>query len=174
MAILQIQPKVDTQTSSKWTFSIDKVSLKNIRFQYNDEYAGMNVSVVLRNSELEVGEIDPTKSIYSLNDILLEGAAVNVLAIESTNIQNNQSSSNLPKISAKNLQLNNSVISYTDSVGSLSIFSNIEKVKLEDASIDLQAEMLTSESIFLTKSKIQYHTFTPDLTSNETRNNIVK
>ncbi len=162
------QTELAPPTPSKWTFSIDKVSLKNIRFHYNDEYAGMNVSVVLRNSEISVDEIDPTRSVYAFNDLLLEDAAVNVLASETTNILHNQSGSILPIISAKNLQLNNSLITYTDSIGFLSIYANVDKTKLEDASIDLQAEMLTSASVFLSNSEIQYHTFTPDLTSNET------
>jgi len=162
------QAKVTPPNSSKWTFSIDQVSLKNIRFQYNDEYAGMNVSVILRNSEISVNEIDPTRSVYAFNDLLLEDAAVNVLATETTNIQQIESGSILPIISAKNLQLNNSVLSYIDSVGFLSVFANMDKAKLEDASIDLQKQLLNTESVFLTKSKIRYHTFSPDLTSNKT------
>ena len=162
------QAQVAQQTPSKWTFSIDQVRVKNIRFFYNDEYTGMNVSIVLQNSELEVDEIDPTRSVYTLNKLLFEGAKVNILATESANIQHNQSENILPVISAKNLQLNNSVISYTDSVGYLSVYSNIDKAKLENISIDLQKELLTTESVFLTNSKIQYHTFAPDLTSNET------
>ena len=42
--------KAAKPTPSQWIFRIDQVSLKNIRFSYRDEYTGMSVLAVLRNS----------------------------------------------------------------------------------------------------------------------------
>ena len=158
--------KVVPATPSKWTFSIDQVSLKNVRFRYNDEYAGMNVFAALKNSEFSVDEIDPGKSVYALNDLLVEGLTAKVLATKSGNILKNQPGSISPKIAAKNLQINGSTISYVDSVGYLSVVAVIDQSKLENASIDLQKQLLMAESVNLSKSKIQYHTFAPELASN--------
>jgi translocation and assembly module TamB len=63
--------KADTLSASKWKFSLDKVSLKNVRFTYNDEYAGMNVFATLKNSAFSVNEIDPGKSVYQFNELLM-------------------------------------------------------------------------------------------------------
>ena len=153
------QAKVTPSTPSKWTFRIHQVSLKNIRVHYDDQYGGMNVSAVLRNSEFRVDELDQSKSVYSLNDLLVEGLTANVLVTKSTSTQNNQSGSILPKISAKNLQISNSMISYTDSVGFQSVISVVGQSKLENASIDLQKQLLASESISLSKSEITYNNF---------------
>jgi translocation and assembly module TamB len=161
------QAKVAPQTPSKWTFRIDQVSLKNVRFRYDDEYGGMNVSVVLKKSTFNVDEIDPGKSIYSLNDFLAEGLTATILAQASMN-NKAKSGSSLPKIAAKNFQLNNSTISYTDSVGYLSVISIIDQCELKDASIDLQKQLLYSDYLNLSKSKIQYHTFKPEFKSDTT------
>jgi len=40
------------KTPSKWTFSIDKVNLENIRLRYDDEYGGTNVSASLGKLKL--------------------------------------------------------------------------------------------------------------------------
>lgn len=163
-----IQVKTDPQTASKWTFSIDNVYLKNIRFLYHDEYAGMYVSAVLRNSEFSVDEIDLKKSDYRIDELLMEGLTATVGLKESGNTSNNHSESVLPKISANELQINHSTVSYTDSIGSQSVYSVIDGCKLEGASIDLQTQLLASESAYLSKSNVQYHTFAPELPSGTT------
>ncbi len=157
------QAKVAPPTPSKWTFSINQVSLKNTRFRYDDAYAGINVFAVLKNSEFGVDEIDPQKSLYSVVDMLAEGLTANVRVSATKNKQNNKQGSVSPKISAKNIQLSNSTISYSDSVGYLSVDAIIDQSKLENSSIDLQKQLLMTESIYLLKSKILYHTFAPEL-----------
>ncbi|MCK9639063.1 MAG: translocation/assembly module TamB [Prolixibacteraceae bacterium] len=157
------QSKVATPVPPKWTFSIDQVSLKNARFRYDDLYTGINVFAVLKNSEFGVDEIDLQNSRYSVVDLLAEGLTANVLVTASINTQQNISGSVLPKIAAKNIQLSNSKISYSDSVNYLSIDAIIDQIKLENPSIDLQKQLLMTESIYLLKSKILYHTFAPEL-----------
>jgi len=157
------QTKPDTLSASKWTFSLDQVDLKNVRFLYNDEFAGMNVFVMLKKSEISVDKIDLGESIYQFNKLILDGLTTTVLATESANTTSNSSASILPKIGAKDLQISNSMVSYTDSVGYLSVISFIDESELNDAFIDLQKQLLSSDYLSLSKSKVQYHTFTPEL-----------
>ena len=162
------QTKIAPQTPSKWTFSINQVSLKDFRFHYDDEYASMNVSATLNKSEFNVDKIDPGKSVYSLVDFFAEGLTANVLVNVSANAQYNKSGNVSPKVAVKNLQLNNSTISYVDSVSCLSVISIIDRCKLENASIDLQKQLLASDNLYLSQGKIQYHTFAPELSSTQT------
>lgn len=157
------QTKPDTLSKSKWTFGLDQVDLKNVRFTYNDEFAGMNVFVTLKKSEISVDKIDLGESIYQFNKLILDGLTTTVLATESANTKNSQSTSILPKIGAKALQISNSMVSYTDSVGYLSVKSFIDESELNDAFIDLQKQQLVSDYLSLTKSKVEYHTFNPEL-----------
>ena len=159
-----VQVKADTLSASKWKFSLDEVSLKNVRFSYFDEYAGMKVYAALKNSEFSVDQIDPGKSVYFFNDLLAEGLTANVLMKESGNAKSKTKSVS-PKIGAKNINLSNSTISFTDSIGYLSVVSDIKQCKIEDASIDLQKQLLASGSVYLAESDIQYHTFAPEISS---------
>ena len=156
----------DSSAQSKWTFSLGRVSLKNVRFRYDDEYAGMNISATLNNSKLNLDGIDFQKSVYRIDELLLDGLMVNVLVTESDNTSKSQSGSVSPKISAKNLELNNSTISYTDSVGNLSVSSVIGQGRLKDAYLDMQMQLLSSNDLNLSKSKITYHTFAPEIPIN--------
>ena len=160
------QVVADTSAQSKWTFSLDDVSLKNIRFSYNDEYAGMNIFATLQNSELNLDGIDFEKSVYRIDELSVEGLMVKVLVSASQNTQKNQSGSVSPKISAKNLEINNSTVSYIDSVGYLSVSALIDQSRLEDAYLDLQMQLLSSNDLNLSKSKITYHTFAPEIPVN--------
>ena len=155
-----------TPVQSKWTFTLDNVTLVNVRFSYHDEYAGMKVFAAMKSSEFSVDGIDLQKSVYRIDEMAMEGLMANVLVIASQNIQKNQSGSVSPKISAKNLELKNSRISYTDSVGYLSVNSTIDQCKVEDAYLDLQMQLLSSNGLELSKSQISYHTFTPEVPLN--------
>ena len=147
----------------KWTFSLDNVSLNNIRFRYHDEYAGMDVTATLNKSEFSVDGINLQKSDYQIDELFLEGLTTKVIRKASGNTPGSQSESILPKISAKNIQINNSTVSYTDSISKLSVISVIDESELEDVSIDLQTELLNAGSINLRKSQIRYHDFTPKM-----------
>jgi len=153
----------DSSAQSKWTFNLDNVSLKNIRFRYNDEYAGMDISAALLNSEFNVDDIDLQKSVYRIDELALEGLTTNVIRKASGNTPGSRSESVLPKISANNIQITNSTVSYTDSISMLSVISVIDESELEDVSIDLQTELLNAGSVNLRKSQIQYHDFAPEL-----------
>ena len=157
--------KADTTMAPKWSFSLDRVYLKNIRFSYNDNFSGMNLFVTLKKSELAVNVIDPKKSIYRFNDLQLENLTAEIMTRPSAKIQNNNSKNVLPFISAQKLQISNSMINYIDSVSNLSVRSVIDELELEDASIDLQNQLLASGYLYFSKSKIQYHSFTPERSS---------
>ncbi len=158
-----VQVKADTLTASKWKFSLGDVSLKNVRFSYHDEYAGMNVFAVVKNLQLSVDEIDPGKSVYQFDKLIADGLTAKIRMIESGNTPINNPKSVSPKVGAKKLQLNNSTVSFADSVGFLSVAAVIDQCKLEAASIDLQKQLLSSESVYLSKSQVQYRTFAPEI-----------
>ncbi len=156
----------DSSAQSKWTFTLDQVSLVKVRFSYNDEYAGMNVSAALHNSEFSMDGIDFQKSVYRIDELLLDGLMVHVLVTESANTSKNPSGSASPKISAKNLELRNSTINYTDSVGYRSVSAVIDRSRLKDAYLDMQIQLLSSNNFDLSKSQISYHTFVPEIQFN--------
>ena len=150
--------KIKPKSASKWAFSINKVSLKNIRLRYDDEFSGMSVTAVLRDLGLKIDKIDIVKSIYSIDDLLVESLNANVLMNKSENADTKNSESILPKIMAKNIQINNSAIDYTDGIISQSVIAAINRFEIKDGSADLQKELISFEKLDLSKSKIEYNT----------------
>ncbi|MDA3943042.1 MAG: translocation/assembly module TamB domain-containing protein [Bacteroidetes bacterium] len=151
--------QVDTTSAapSKWTFSIDKVKLKNVLFTYNDVYGGIGVFAAVAKSAIRVQEIAPEKSLYAFNELLLSGLSVIVQRSDPTKSQPTNPESIPPKIVAKKLQISKSSVTYNDSVSYMSVVSVIEQLGLEDASIDIQKELLLFDQLTLAKSDIRYH-----------------
>jgi len=150
---------------AKWTFSLDKAKLTNVKFTYNDVYGGMSVFAAIANSDIRVMEIAPKKSLYAFNELSLNGLTVDVQRIEPVGIQKKNQKKTLPKVSAKKLQINNSSATYADSVNFLSVISVIDQLGLAYASIDIQQEQLIFDRLNLAKSDIHYHNFEPEFKS---------
>ena len=150
--------KISPKSASKWTFSINKVSLKNIRLRYDDEFGGMNVTAVLRDLELKMDKIDIAKSMYSIDELLVESLNANVQMKKPANAAIKKSESILPKIMAKNIQINNSAIAYTDGIIRQSVIAAINRFEIKDGSADLQKELISFDKLDLSKSKIEYNT----------------
>ena len=160
--------KIDSITPSKWKFNLDQVALQNIRFSYQDEYGGMNVLLVIKKAAIGVDLIDPGKSNYQLGEVEAAGLTANILASISDNTKL-PSKSVSPKVGAKRLHLTNSLVSYTDSVGNMSVIAVLNNCQLSDASIDLQKQLLVADEFSLSESTIQYHTFNPIIELAESR-----
>jgi len=159
------QKKVEPQTKSKWTFGIDKVSLKNIRLHYDDEYGGMKVAAVLGNIEFNMDAIDPDKSIYSIDKLLIESINANVQMKKPVNTNEIKSNSVLPKIMANKIEINKSTVTYGNSISKQSIYARINGFELKDGSVDLQKEIVTLGKLALSQSAINYNTNNIELVS---------
>ncbi len=156
------QVAVNTSAPSKWTFSLDKINLTNVKFIYNDVYGGMKVFAAIEKSIVRVQEIAPQKSLYAFNELLMSGLTVEVRAIETKNAQSEKQGNTLPRITANKLQINNSSISYSDSVNYLSVLSAVDQLELAEATIDITKELLVFDRLNLSNSDIRYHNFEPE------------
>ena len=162
--------KADTLTTSKWTFSIEDVTLKNSLLRYDDEFGGINVNAKLKNLELQIVNFDLDKSIYNIDQLLVESTTANVLLKESSNKQTkgSESVSILPKITAKKIVIKNSTVNYGDSIGKQSIMAIINQFELNGGSVDLQNEIVSIDQLALSESKIQYQQSTSKLSLDST------
>jgi len=152
------QATTNPKTPSKWTITVDNVSLKHIRLRYDDEFGGMNVSASLEKLELKMNKINLEASIYDIDDLLVEKLRANVLITESTNKSTKKSAGVLPKITANNIQINNSTVTFGDSISKQAVLATIKRLELKKGNVDLQNELVTLDKIYLTDSEIQYNT----------------
>jgi len=152
------QNTVKPKTPSKWTFSIDNVKLENIRLRYDDEYGGTNVSASLGKLRLKVDELNLPKSIYGIDDLLVEKLQAEVRLTSSQKISGKKSEGILPKITATEIRINNSTVILKDAVHKQSVYAGIKQFELKRGSVDLQKELILLGKISLSESNIQYLT----------------
>ena len=151
------QKKAEPEKKSKWEFSIDNISLRNIQLHYKDEYGGTNMAANITHLKLKMEEIDFAKSLFSIDELLIEKLKGKVLLKKLGKTSENNSSSILPKITANKIQINNSNFIYADSINKQSLTAEINRIKLNNAAVDLQSQIITLDNLFLSKSKIQYY-----------------
>ncbi|MCX6322466.1 MAG: translocation/assembly module TamB domain-containing protein [Bacteroidia bacterium] len=159
------QVKTEPEKKSKWTFRIDHVIIKTSRLHYNDDYGGMNISAALNNLNLKIDQADLVQSIYNIDELLIEGLNANVLINKFVKTKEKKSDSILPQITANKVQIKNTVLSYGDSIHKQSVITDIKLFKLNEASADLQNQIVTSDNLYLSKSVIHYSTSVPELSS---------
>jgi len=162
------QTKVKPETKSTWTFSVDNVNLKNIRLRYDDEFGGVDVSASLEKLKLQIDRLDVPKSTYSIDNLLVEKLRANVQINESAKKSTKKAVGILPKFTANKIQINNSAVTYGNSKNKQSVLAVIKRFELKDGVVDLQKELVASDKIYLSESKIQYFTINAGSSSDST------
>ena len=102
-------------SASKWTFIVNNVKLKNIRFRYDDKYRGFSVGANLRYLELKDGSVDLQKENVSLDDLYLSKSVIHyntVSASDTTFTVPIQSKVNNWKVTVRRIRLDDNSLSY--------------------------------------------------------------
>jgi hypothetical protein len=149
--------KVEPEKKSKWTFSVDKIGMENIRFHFNDEYGGTIVAANLKRLKLSMDNIDLDSLIFNIDDMQLESTNASVLIKKSGITSEKKSGGKLPKITANRIQINNTNFSFGDSVNKQSFIVNVNQLILKDPLVDVQKETVSLDNLFLSKSKFLYN-----------------
>jgi len=152
---------------SKWKFSVEAISLTDIRIHFDDEYGGINAALKLKELKLKMDKIDFLKSNYRIGDLLIDGIQATVRMKESKSKKQINKKGISPVITASTIRINNSTVSYNDLTGNQSVIAVINELELETASVDLEKESVSLDRIELSKSKISYHTIESSVVVNK-------
>jgi len=146
------------KTPSKWKFNVNHISLNDIRLRFDDEFGGIDVTAYLRDLKLNMNELDLEKSNFKINDLLVEGLQANIRMQESNDSKQKKPEGKSPKLTANNIRISNSTVSYDDLVGKQSVNAVIKEFELKDGTVDLEKQVVSLDRVLLSKSKIQYNT----------------
>ena len=152
------QKPEDTKEPAAWTFSVDKVSLKQIRLRYNDEFGGMKAAAQLGNADLKMNTLDLQNSVYKLDNLLIEQLKADVQTTKASNPQEEASSGILPNITASNIRIYNSSITYSDAISQQKILAAIHRFDLKNGTVDLENKIIELDKIYISKSDVRYFT----------------
>ncbi len=104
--------KPEPSSKSEWKLDLGNMILKNISLNYDNEYEGMNVSVVLPKLEVNKGAVGLTEELISVDNISLEKSDIRIsttgkiLHTDSSKVTAGDTGKNNWKISIKNISLN--------------------------------------------------------------------
>lgn len=144
-------------TKSKWTFGLDNVNLKNIHLQYFDNYGGTNLTANLSKLAITIDKIDFEKSLYAIDDLLIDGLNTTVL-IKEGKLQNDTSKSQLPKITIQKSQISKVNLRYNDSISQQFAVVAFTELGLKNTAIDLQKQEFSLPNFYILKSEFQLNT----------------
>jgi hypothetical protein len=150
----------DTVKTDPWVIYVDKIYLNDIHIDYDDQYSGLSATVNLGSLQLEIEKMDIDKSVFKMDDLLIENLNAHLQLKKSAKPNTEDSQNPLPFISANTIQINNSVLRYSDLVRQQSAFAEITRFKLKDLSVDLETDKVNAGQLNLTESLIRYKTST--------------
>jgi len=152
-----IQMKTDT-AKTNWTFGVDRIGLKNIRFRFDDEFGGTKAAIYLNQLALTMEQIDVANGLYRMDRLVVDGLTAAVLIKESGAVEDKQTSTALPMITANTIEINQTNINFVDSIGKQSVMAIINSLIVEKVSLNLQKELMSLANLNLSKREIGYNT----------------
>lgn len=158
-----------SDTSSALVFNIEDVLFKRIHFVYNDEVIGTSADIQLNHFDTRVKKFELTDNMaFSMPDIKIDGlkAVVKqwqpVTDIEAPSVadlgiadSSAQSSSLLPDLEIKNIDLSNIFVSYADATSKMDTKFDIKRLQAGIKELDLNKELVRLEEVALDESDSQ-------------------
>jgi hypothetical protein len=160
--------KVEPQPKSKWTIDVGTIKLCNIRIRFDDQYGGIFAAANLNELELEMEDIDLSKSVFNANKLLVDGLEANVQIKKLTTESDKNTEAVLPKITANSIRIKNSTLNYSNAVNKQDITASINRLEVSDGEVDLQKQTVLVDMVSLSKSAVNFKTADVELPAAKT------
>lgn len=151
----------DTLGQKQWDFSLETVSLKKIRLQYEDLLEGNIANISLGDFEMTMDQFDLNLNRFGVKEILLSDTRANVLQTKLPNVvgkpvEETASDSSALDLSLKTVSLNNVNIQYEQSALGQLMRVDLGEAKLNAEKIDLINQEIDITEIGLKETFIAY------------------
>lgn len=153
----------DTLEQKGWDFSLQELTLDNIRLQYDDRLMGNHADVSLGEFALEMDEFDLENNRYGVEEILLRNTRAN---FEQTKLpapdETSEDSAAALILSLERLRLENVDLRYKQSPLGQTLNILAGELDVEPEKIDLENQNISLNTLSLTGSSFAYHQEEPD------------
>jgi hypothetical protein len=147
-----------TEAPAKWLLSIDNIKLKKIHFIFDDKHGGTFSVSDLKALELTFKKLDLAKKIFHASTLLVNSLSEKVILTESKNIPSSTTESQLPLISADQIDLVNNKLSYLNHTTALSIETSVNHFLLTKAKLNLNSKRLEFDKLLSEKNTVNITT----------------
>jgi translocation and assembly module TamB len=145
----------DTSAKNKWDLQLKDISLHNIILHYHDEYGGSSADIVLGGLKLKIDKIKAESQLFDISELFIENLSAKVL-ISKVSQEKQTTGNSLPVLKVKKVDINNSSISFIDSVNEQSVIAGIHLFELQKLALDLNAHTCKLDKILLSENSMAY------------------
>ncbi|MEQ8549741.1 MAG: translocation/assembly module TamB domain-containing protein [Cyclobacteriaceae bacterium] len=149
---------------------IGEILLNGIHLAYEDEVLGMRTALDLKSLRLEVEKLDIEKSFYAIDNLNIDGMKAQYLQYTALPISPPDtftSTTPLPTLVVKNLQLNNISAYYESSPDSLLLNAYFSSLALSLPKADIQNQLIDIENLTMSSADIQFDNFSTTNSPNQ-------
>jgi translocation and assembly module TamB len=152
-------PAVPADTAAM-KLALDKLSLDNIRFRYDDTVTGNNWSIVLRHFDTRIKTFDPQKLVFDIGNISIDGLTARMYQykplVEPADITNDtETAAPMPLISLASLDLENIDVDYRNQVSAFYAQAKLGNLDAEPKEFNLAQQRITLDKIQLDEADIR-------------------
>lgn len=155
----------DTTEQKPWVFSLETVTLQNIRLQFHDLLEGNLVNLSLGDFYLTMDEFDLDHNTFGVNKISLTDTRANITQTkiaEAVASAEKEGDSTGLLFSFNELALKNIILTYDQVPLGQHIRMDVGEVNADAENIDLPNRQIDLKTITLKENFIAYHQSTPD------------
>lgn len=139
------QPNPADTASMK--MALDNLYLDDIRFLYRDTISGNDWAIQLRHFDSQIKSIDPTKQVYDIPAIYLDGLTARMsqskpLVTVSDIVADDSSTAPMPALRMRQIRLKNIDIDYRNNVSSFYALAKLANLDVRVAASDLNGQRI--------------------------------
>ncbi|MEO5570450.1 MAG: translocation/assembly module TamB domain-containing protein [Bacteroidia bacterium] len=151
-----------TPESKSGEFALDNLNLTGIKIKYDDKYSGLFSNINLRELDLNMNELNLTKSKFDIDKLVIDGLKGSVAINKKSNSEITESSKSLPEILIDKLEIKNSAFVFNDNVSSSEITLEINQFALDKAHINFNSEVVSLDKILSDRNSFRLN-FTDEI-----------
>ncbi|WP_225312594.1 translocation/assembly module TamB domain-containing protein [Pseudotamlana haliotis] len=148
-----VEVETDT-TSTNMKFMLRDLDLKDFELSFNDDLIGIQSSAKFDELFLDLKTMDLDAMLFEAPEASITNAKIEVLQSESKTVDNDTTSSTLPRFLVEEFALKNVNVHYNSSTADLNLKTNIHNFLAEDTEINLDTNLITLEDIALSNSSV--------------------
>jgi len=141
------QTDSDTGDADPWEFSLGKLRLKQIKFQYFDSISGINVHSDVGNLNIEVNELRFDTLTFGIDEIALENATIQIRQYGQPIPDTGTSSVNLPEIKLNRIRLANINFDMSDAYSGFHLKTTTQNLLVKLEELDLQNQIVAIDKL---------------------------
>jgi hypothetical protein len=143
-------------TKPGWSFILDKISLKDIYFTFNDQVGGDDINTHLWVFTTDFKTFDLKHNKFDLSSVVLENTIADVSIYKETPADTSATKPFGYDITLEKLTFNKVKFNYTNSISRQKLLTDVVNMEVKGDKLDIQHHMISLKEFSLNNSRVEY------------------